>query len=433
MASSSIEVEGLKYQSGNISMVDWISLLTLCFAPLLAHIVAGAPQPTYLSRNRPSWHDRLCHYNPVSILWRYAAIADRRIRARAWCPANMAAANAIFWTAAGWDGSEEMAARSVLYCIALPEKARLSPLSWSAIETAIVTIQGVQAVVIIAGSVYARWDVLNSGFSIDTAFLPVSILGLLRLYAAFWLTDDFLYVMRDDVLLQSLSDPYLDTSPSLSSVGFVGMQDATRLLDRGFAVEDHHFRPSRCWPSRVFQGFFVSNIVSLLAAAIFTVVPVAGYHRIFSSTVCVVAYGGVAFLSIPVAIYSYYLIRCAGFKSTIIPCISAAWYKGYTVITFTWLLAIAVVSAVETRRTPCGQFTTHSERLDSTLCPGLMYVGPGRNSTVFGLAAGSSPSHSTVQDDAQFVVVGFTGTCQGVNGSTEEAAFRNSSSSKLLT
>ena len=430
MVSSPIEVEGLKYQSGNITMPEWVSLLTLCFSPLLAHVVAGAPHPTCLSRNRPSWHDRLCHYNPVSILWRYGAITDRRVRARAWCPANMAAANAIFWTGAGWDGSEEMAARSVLYCISLPEQARLSLFSWSAIKTAIVTIQGVQAVVTITGSIFARWDLLNSGFSIDTAFLPISILGLLRLYAAFWLTDDFNYVMRDDVLLQALSDPYLEYSPSLSSVGFVGMRDATRLLDPGLTPRDYHFRPSTYWPSRVFRGFFVANIIAILGAAIFTVIPVAGYHRIFSATVCVVSIGGLVFLAITVAIYSYYLIRCSGFKSTVIPCISTAWYKTCTALVFTWLLAIAVVSAIETRRTPCGRFTTVSERLDSTLCPGLMNVGPGFNSTVFGLAA-SSPNHLAVQNDGWFLVVGFTGTCQGFNGSVKEARFGNASSMSL--
>jgi len=63
---------------------------------VIAHVVAGTPSATYLSRNHPRWHDYLCLYSPVSILWRYTAITGRRIRTRRWQPVDMAAANAIF-------------------------------------------------------------------------------------------------------------------------------------------------------------------------------------------------------------------------------------------------------------------------------------------------------------------------------------------------
>lgn len=55
--------------------------------PLATHIVFGLPEPVILRSKEeehhspPSWSDRLTHFNPVSILWRYYSIADRRFRA----------------------------------------------------------------------------------------------------------------------------------------------------------------------------------------------------------------------------------------------------------------------------------------------------------------------------------------------------------------
>jgi hypothetical protein len=75
------KISPLEVQNQGITFPDWIGILTLCFAPLIAHVLSGAPRPSYLSPTRPTWHDQLTHYNPTSILWRYAAITDRRIRA----------------------------------------------------------------------------------------------------------------------------------------------------------------------------------------------------------------------------------------------------------------------------------------------------------------------------------------------------------------
>lgn len=84
------------YQASGILFVEWINLFTLCLAPLIVHIVAGVPSPVYLSNPRPRWHERLGHYNPTSILWRYFSVIDRRTRSKACNSANMAASNANF-------------------------------------------------------------------------------------------------------------------------------------------------------------------------------------------------------------------------------------------------------------------------------------------------------------------------------------------------
>jgi hypothetical protein len=85
-----------------------ISLWTLALAPLIAHVIAGAPEPIYLCAEPPRWIDCAVSWNPTSIIWRYFAIFDRRICAKDWNPEILASSNALFWTTNGWNGSEDM-------------------------------------------------------------------------------------------------------------------------------------------------------------------------------------------------------------------------------------------------------------------------------------------------------------------------------------
>ena len=85
-AKDTAEIVPLTYLSGNITFNAWIDLITLSLAPLLAHLAGGAPRTTLIDDSipKPRWHDRMCHYNPTSVLWRYYAIADRRLRSTKW-------------------------------------------------------------------------------------------------------------------------------------------------------------------------------------------------------------------------------------------------------------------------------------------------------------------------------------------------------------
>ena len=87
------------YQSQGIPFPTWFDQITLCLAPLVAHVAGGVVSPTLLpsSTPPPRWSARLPHFNPISIVWRYYIIGDRRLRARSWDQADMAASNAVFW------------------------------------------------------------------------------------------------------------------------------------------------------------------------------------------------------------------------------------------------------------------------------------------------------------------------------------------------
>src|SRR5277367_2553000 len=134
-------------QSQHIDFSEWMSLFTLCLTPLAVHIFAGVPEPIVLKDPKPRWHDRICHLNPTSIFWRYYAITIRRSSAKCWGPADMAAANAVFWTGevSKWDGSKEIMIKSRKFCTRLPSGPRIPLMSASAMKTLIVTMQGIQA------------------------------------------------------------------------------------------------------------------------------------------------------------------------------------------------------------------------------------------------------------------------------------------------
>jgi hypothetical protein len=187
------------YKSENIGFSEWISLSTLCLAPLLAHVYVGTPEYAMFSVPRPKWHDRITHLNPTSIFWRYYVIANRRARSKSWTPSDMAIANTAFWRDGRWIGSEDIIPMAKELLVLKPERTRISILSKSAAETVVVTLQGVQAV----------WDLcsvlpsLNYGQSIalPTIFSPLAIFGLLRLLVALWITEEVSY--REEAVLSS--------------------------------------------------------------------------------------------------------------------------------------------------------------------------------------------------------------------------------------
>ena len=106
-----------------------------------------------------------------------------------------------------------MATQSALYCASLPPTSHTSILSWEFFKTAIVTLQGVQAVNVYTGSFLGSVEVPT--LALGTLFFPIAFLGLSRLFPAFWLTNEYAYVRRDDTNradIQMLSLSSIDDS-----------------------------------------------------------------------------------------------------------------------------------------------------------------------------------------------------------------------------
>jgi hypothetical protein len=124
---SSASICPIQYQSRTLSLYQWFNIFTLCLTPLAVHIAGGVPSPIILSGTKPHWTNRITLFNPISILWRYYAILDRRIRwSSSWNGTVLAASNAIFWREDHWDGSEEMIGESSHFLPHTPTATRVN-------------------------------------------------------------------------------------------------------------------------------------------------------------------------------------------------------------------------------------------------------------------------------------------------------------------
>ncbi|KAF2013487.1 hypothetical protein BU24DRAFT_424499 [Aaosphaeria arxii CBS 175.79] len=358
MSSLSYNIRPLGFNSQCIDFGEWIAILTLCLAPLIVHIVSGAPPPSILSHTLPQWHDNLCHYNPTSIVWRYAAIADRRIRATHWTHIDLAASNAIFWTERGWDGGEEMIATAAPHCLRHPDHSYVRIFSLTSLRTLVTTLQGLAALYTLIGSLLGlrvNWIGL---MGVDMIFYPLAVLGLLRLWAGLWLTDDFEYGLAE----QSTKRYPLRSLSSSKTFGIeTPITSSYEALDPFLSTPSRpsEFKsPNRSIPSIVFRLFFVLLVAAFTALVVVFLTPMSMSENIsFSVTSFLVGIFYLFFLLISVVLYAIYFIR-GRTTSTLIPCISSLWYKIYTAVLFGLMVVLIVIASVETGKLPNGQYAS---------------------------------------------------------------------------
>ncbi|KAJ6438235.1 putative transcriptional regulatory protein C11D3.07c [Purpureocillium lavendulum] len=394
------------YQSKDIPFTKWISLFTLCFAPLVAHIASGCPQPSYLSLTRPQWHDRLCLYNPTTIAWRYFAITERRIRARAWDVNDTASSNAVFWTSSGWDGSEKMTEKSKPHCTLLPDRPRAELLSWSSLKTVITTLQGAQA---LYGLIFDMSSSNLVGFALHTLFWPLSILGLLRLCAAIWLTEDYAYTAPD--LPRFLIAAALEQPVQYAALVPSRLQGPCHLKTDAHGVS--RFDKSNNVLSRIFGWIYLVAFLGLWGITIRLMIPFP--DSFYTTTSFLLGLFYIIILPVSLAGHAYYLQR-GHTTTTIIPCVGLVWYKVYTAGLLALAVCIVIVACLETWRTPCGTYSTitASPRHRAFVCEGWVPVLEGYGPAVaFGIAT------ETANDTEQIRIANFTGACQGTVGSSQ--------------
>ena len=411
------------YQSQGIAFSDWANLFTLCLAPLIAHVFGGTPKFTSLSPKPPRWHERLWQFNPTTILWRYFIIADRRIRAKTWSPSDMAASNAYFWTTQGWDGSIRMMERSQMYSIRLPAHHRVRLFSGSTLTTVIITIQGVMAVkTLIDGTTKGGYALT---INISSIFYPLAVFGLLRIFAALWLTDDYLYYGDIDSLRTStgsLSDASVPKEEP--SVVEVRAQTTMSLLGPAESISSERFHRTDSWRAIIFRILYLVPVCCLLAICLIYIIPTKVKGDMTVTTFLMVLFY-TSFLAVSALLYGFYFLSGHS-TSSIIPCFNAIWYKIYTVMLMALTLVLVILACLETRRTPCGAYTTYPSDfvVDANVCPGGFVVLPdhpqilGSVQVPFGLAKFSAiNANNTINvdstDNMKVVVASFQGICFG--------------------
>ncbi|CAG8980512.1 hypothetical protein HYALB_00013744 [Hymenoscyphus albidus] len=368
--------------SESISASDWLTLITLCFAPLVVHIISGIPHPVYFQKSLPSWHDKLGFYNPTTIIWRYYALPDRRIRCKNWNSFHMAASNVRFWTEKGWDGSEEMMERSQRLCVRVAETPRMTLMSRSCAETLVVMLQGVQSLV-----------ELNSGFSggwmpsLATLFYPLAVLGLLRLPAAYWISDEGYFAEYETQIGESI----LENAGGYELHKLCSTPWPFRATNK---YPTYSSFPKRNWRGWLIQAIFLSLLSFSSALSIWAVSPWflsdgIGSDVILTTTTYVEACFYTFTTTTMTVIVGFYSFQKKS-STVILPCVQSLWYKIYTVVLFLFAVVYIIIASLETRKSPCGKFST----LEDGGCPS----GPG---------TGAWYLHSEVQLDSEFKRIHF--------------------------
>ncbi|EHK18148.1 uncharacterized protein TRIVIDRAFT_226259 [Trichoderma virens Gv29-8] len=234
------------------------------------------------------------------MLWRCFAITDRRMRAKAWGPADLTASNAYFWTAQGI-GVRDLG--QTRYCDASGS----------------------------ASSLYDDESVVSKTFA-GTAAIDTIFFGLLRVWATFWLTDGYSYatensgiaLMKTGSSTFNLSRPgsisQLEAQP-MTSIGLLGMGTPSSAPER-------RFHSTNSWRGWVFCILYILPVVRLWVLCVTYLLPFSNSESLTITTLLLVAFY-LFFLSASLVIYTFYFVRGPS-MSTIIPCKTSLWYKIYT-------------------------------------------------------------------------------------------------------
>lgn len=326
----------------------------------------------------------------------------------------MATANACFWTAHGRDSSETMGIKSQAICTKVPRSRRVEVLSGSTVKTIVVTLQGAQAIVMLmnglAGHIEGSFTAITMGM--DSIFLPVSVFGLLRLPAALWLTEDYSYAEYN--VREVLSTLKPDQSLSPPAGAHRGSETPTS-LHKNEPSSSELYHPSSSWRSRIMRAIFLMPIFGLLAVSILFMRPHTAFtatqhlaHPTLTATTLLLNLTCITFLVTTLTSFSIYFGR-GRHTDTIIPCISSLWYKIYTGLLIALMLALIVVAGLQTRKTPCGLYTTLAKSYDESVCGGNL-ISADQEHGLFGLAWKNSTSPAIGR---KMGIYPFAGWCKG--------------------
>ncbi|KAH7379480.1 hypothetical protein BKA66DRAFT_571307 [Pyrenochaeta sp. MPI-SDFR-AT-0127] len=349
----------ISLQSSNITFSEWIWLLTLAIAPLLAHIFVGGPQVVVLNPKRPNWLEYACLYNPTTIIWRYYTIALRRANATKWASYEAAVANTAFWTGFAWDGSEAIAHEVRRQCTGVGRRPHVSLLSKSAAQTIVVALQGAQTLADVSRG-FTEGDA-GEEVAMPTLFSFIALIGLYRLVVAPWLVEDFSFADVDSPHSRAILNERSDT------------QDTFDYLKSKTPTNSYRYQYIfRTWSIRIL--FYVP----LLAQFILTMllfVPFKGKGLIYTAT-CTALIIFATYLVFATLCVILWEIARGQDTNVVLPSVNTVWYKAYTVSLGVGAILLFILAGLETRRTPCGIYTTFPSKLnlDALICKRISYI-----------------------------------------------------------
>ncbi|KAF1986784.1 hypothetical protein K402DRAFT_376689 [Aulographum hederae CBS 113979] len=397
LSAQGFNVVRFAYQSRAIKSGEWIAILTLCFAPLAAHILIGAPKVVVLGGKRPHWTDRVCLYGPTSIFWRYLAIADRRARSRSWNPADMAASCTAFWTGRRWDGSELMMMKSRAFLRKTPKHHHIKFFSFSMVKTLIVLLQGILTTVSL---IQGRTDTTyRQTVAVTNIYTPLATFGLFRVFAALWLEEDYSFETVEDsspsqARLLGRSESLCPTEAQTSTPRACSLKYPSATSSPIRSRSSTMTSPPKVERSTTKSPLLANNPtenvtdilvklsllllgLGILVLCFLSLLPLSGGpDTIVTLLMCSIH----TFYSVVTMVITLACVLSGNANTTVIPVIGSLWYKAYTLSCFGMLLVLFVVSMLETRRSWCGLYTTYPMKdldgklWDDRLCGNLTSI-----------------------------------------------------------
>lgn len=261
-----------------------------------------------------------------------------------------------------------MSSTTAAHCLRRPEGTHTKVFSLTMFKTVITTLQGVSAVYLLMSAIAQTSlpTVTSIGFGIDTLFFPLAILGLLRLCAAAWLTEDYVYqdyAPRESSTweLISLRSPRSDSKDGEISVhasqSGTNPLLASRFQSAGFKT------PAESWGSRVFRVCFLCLVWAVWLLALFCAVPLNGGNVLYTMTFFLLDIFYLLFSSITAITYTVLFFK-GKTTNSIIPCITSTWYRLYTLLFTGLAVGLIVVAAIETNKGPDGLYTSWNPKVD---------------------------------------------------------------------
>jgi len=227
----------------------------------------------------PPWTERITLFNPITLVWRYYSIVYFRLRSPSWDAADLAAVNAAFWDpqTRRWDGTDRTLVLSRRYITTPPESSYVKVVSGSTLATVVLTLQGVQAVIFLVGSAVS--DLIGFPEGLPTTFLPIGLLGLLRLPAAAWVSNEWGYTFpkegknecRDGVRLRDWKE--LRYRVGELGVEYTGLGTSETIgtdpgENQSQLIEERRLLDTTSWKCRTYRAWWIVSISGLMALAI---------------------------------------------------------------------------------------------------------------------------------------------------------------------
>lgn len=221
-------------------------------------------------------------------------------------------------------------------------------MSSSSIKTALAALQGAQAISTLCVGWSGGQQALT--ISLPIIFLPCAIFGLLRLPAALWLSDEY---------------GYADIESWDANVSSDLLEFSRKIAEPPERIQ----RPlSSTWRSMAVKALYIVPLIGLLALVVLHSVPMQDF-QVWTITTLVARLFYFSFLLITITSTVIHMARNKT-ESTVFPSIDKTWYRCYTIILYIFALILLILASLETRRTPCGKYTTYpaQKEFDDKIC-----------------------------------------------------------------